>query len=235
MNKSILIFGGGNPELYDDNYYEVGNHPTADYGSGLEWNELKFWEDFKIKIGEKKFRAILFDVGSESWLPTDEKIIDKIVEIIEVLINDKGIILYEVNNLLHGEFPSKIKVKLEEKIGLICTFRYNDKANMYQVIGLLSKTKEIGKTLLKNADNINDKTTKYGEHKPGWFDFNKDVKPVSEKNQIEFIKNRIIVTIEEIEKEIKEISVITNNINTKINENIDMYTKKKDYIINLLE
>ena len=65
----ILVLGGGIPELYDDNFYTVGDHPSSDFGSGKDWNNIDFWSELheelvKINI---KFKAVIFDAGSESW------------------------------------------------------------------------------------------------------------------------------------------------------------------------
>ena len=40
----ILVIGGGGSYKPRNKYFEVGNHPTSDYGSGLDWRKPSFWQ-----------------------------------------------------------------------------------------------------------------------------------------------------------------------------------------------
>src|SRR5579872_5047003 len=98
--KQILI-GGGRPELYGQYFFEVGDHPTSNYGHspGQDWTTLVFWQGLHALITGKKykFKVIMFDSGSESWLANcPDDVIDCMVDdVFSNCLDKDGIIMME--------------------------------------------------------------------------------------------------------------------------------------------
>ena len=111
-NKRVLVIGGGdgdgNSPLYNSKYfYVIGDHNTSNYGREKNWNNISFWKNLKNILISKKFDAVIFDEGSESWFPQKVDILNKIIYLIISLLNENGIILAEglfKNNNKHEEY-----------------------------------------------------------------------------------------------------------------------------------
>ena len=76
-NQKILVFGGGNPAIYPPElFYTIGGHESSNYGRGLNWYTAEFWDGLLKKCldDELKFKAVIFDRGSESWFITNRKV-----------------------------------------------------------------------------------------------------------------------------------------------------------------
>jgi len=183
----ILVIGGGKSDLYSNGFYEVGNHPTSNFGNGKDWNNARFWEELDEELGELKFKSIIIDKGSGSWLHGID--FDKLCLIIIKHIYEEGVILIED---YEDGINEKIKGKLLElgfnNIGIVGVGA-NGVFDCYNILSLGS-----GEILPK--DNLNrpglerlipDPTNKFGYPKT-----NPEFVWSPEKNQIEFIRNRLL-------------------------------------------
>ena len=80
-NQKILVFGGGNPAIYPPElFFTVGDHESSNYGydngKSLSWYTAEFWQGLldKCTYEKLKFKAVIFDRGSESWFITNRKV-----------------------------------------------------------------------------------------------------------------------------------------------------------------
>ena len=226
-SKKIMVIGGGNGfHIYGKNYFEVGNHLTSDFGNHLtsdfgngngndnntNWNIPDFWINLNTFLGDKKFKAIIIDNGSESYLPSsntdlESELIDKIAICFKNHIDQKGIILIEGplaawNNKYEG-FSKLIFDKLINlsfnRIGIIW---FNDKINLDNFSSILSLSTSV--TILKDTTNINlpNYDVGYTNTANRVFMFNSLGNHVTESNQIKFINNRVINNRDITEQEI---------------------------------
>ena len=68
IQEKILVIGGGRPGLYSSDFFQVGNHPTSNFGKDKDWSILSFWTELDTLLDNHKFIGVIFDNGSESWL-----------------------------------------------------------------------------------------------------------------------------------------------------------------------
>jgi len=74
ISQHILVIGGGNPDLYGEAFFEVGNHDSASWGNSkhgeevTDWNDLNFWKNLDKYLGPKQFDVLYIDQGSESHM-----------------------------------------------------------------------------------------------------------------------------------------------------------------------
>jgi len=190
INQTILCIGGGTPELYNDKFYQVGNHPCSHYGSGLDWNNLDFWINLSRELNNYEFNAILFDNGSESWIyQMPELVFYQMMETLLEHLVFNGIILIEGIDLYYPDFELKITNYLEKNINIIGKIGF--KSSVSREFIIFSKTNDLYLTTLNNFENINDIYTQIGELSPRLFVIrNNNFKLVDEYNQIDFISNR---------------------------------------------
>jgi len=183
----FLVIGGGNPEIYGDNFFEIGNHITSNYGAGKNWETLEFWKgaiDY-IMTEKHNFDAIIFDNGSESWINND--IIEPILNLFEIVLKENGIIIvqgYDPRNMRLMKFNDKILGSDEFKVAEKSDFKFKDEDFVYRIFqrnrGLLTI----------NTTNLYDYNTQIVELNPenSSLIFHKEV--VREKDQVEFLRNR---------------------------------------------
>ena len=189
MQEQVLVFGGGNPDLYGDGFFEVGSHPTSKFGIDKDWRYIEFWQELDLFLDEYKFYAIIFDNGSESWLyDISIDVSNYIMMLIMKHIYNDGFILTTGRRIRSSETDTKILDKLLDigfnNIGIL---RFGPIMND-DIFNILS---------LEHADII-DKTNIYpidtdiGEwDQRGFIKENKLFQSVIEDNQIEFIRNRL--------------------------------------------
>ena len=187
-NKSVLIIGGGNPLLYGSDYYEVGGHPTSDFGKDKDWREKIFWDELETSMGDKKFKAIYFDEGSESWLQDiKEPILIQICNLFRKILEKEGVIIIaswtKLKNILY-------KILLEDNC-FLSSFRIgkgmSEKYNIFSFLPL-------HQTLLKDKTHIyegNDDIL--GVDMGGWTKWDPKMSEVVEQNIVDFIRKRIIL------------------------------------------
>ena len=98
----FLVIGGGTPDLYGQGFYEVGSHPTANYGAGKDWNDKYFWSGLATELSKLqiKFDGIIFDNGSFSWIIGDraEFVFESLIRTFEIFLNTNGIIIITAYN-----------------------------------------------------------------------------------------------------------------------------------------
>jgi hypothetical protein len=200
-NTDILVIGG--PEdigsvysYYGPRFFTVGTHKTSHFGGSYHfktksdpknnWNGYSgyFIDLTRIFVNmKKKFKAIIIDDGTEGrWL--DMHIL---TNIFWHCLENNGIILLKTK-------LSKPRVQFMNTIGCIyiCknTTKYDIFENMYSIFSLKHN---INETILNNSDKIypiNNKTNVYD------VEFTKIMESygcIDEKNQVEFLSNRIPV------------------------------------------
>ena len=198
----FLVLGGGNPDLYNELFYEVGNHPTSDFGSGQDWNISNFWKLLIIELETKKlkFDAIIIDTGSFSWFHNITNIINDLLELFKIALDKNGILL------ITAYYPYDIQYKYDSKIRTSCIYYLNNKLlkddNFKPVYDLrfnnLHNTPYIYRIYQKIHDELTiskeklypiDYNFNYAiKNVNGYIDF--CIEQVEEKNQIEFLINR---------------------------------------------
>ena len=98
----FLVIGGGTPDLYGQGFYEVGSHPTANYGAGKDWNDKYFWSGLATELSKLqiKFDGIIFDNGSFSWIIGDRAkfVFESLIRTFEIFLNTNGIIIITAYN-----------------------------------------------------------------------------------------------------------------------------------------
>jgi hypothetical protein len=189
MNHKVLVIGGGNPNLYnDEHFFEVGNHPTSNYGVGLDWSKIEFWHDLNILLADHKFLTVMFDIGSESWLYnlTDD-VFNYMMYLILTHTYEDGIVIVEGRRVRSSRiqlFSRLIDIGFNN-IGLV---RFGPIINddIFNILSLVTGD-------IIDKTNIFPPDIAIGEWDPRGFIIQPpELKSVSEQNQIEFIKNRII-------------------------------------------
>jgi hypothetical protein len=189
----VLVIGGGDPGLYGQGFFEVGGHPTSNFGAGQDWTHPQFWTDLETKLGDLKFEIIILDKGSTSWL--QKEMFDLFLRTSMKFLVPEGIFLLE-GPFAHNDNTVEIHDTIKEHrlniIGRIGFGKVMDN-NIYTIYspnrgGLLIDRKDI------NISDIN-----IGDITPGtwnlmgYININRDFKYVTEEqNQIEFIKKRFI-------------------------------------------
>ena len=106
----ILVIGGGGSYKPRNKYFEVGNHPTSDYGSGLDWRKPSFWQSLleQLLTLKLKFRCIIMDEGSSSHLPTDIFFLNIFILLCDTVLLDNGVIIMEVYPSLMIQDPQEM-------------------------------------------------------------------------------------------------------------------------------
>jgi hypothetical protein len=202
----VLVIGGGAPYYCEDQppelcgFYEIGNHPSSYYGIGKDWSTTIFWDELESKFAEDSliFDAIIFDRGSESWLPFDNEILmEKIINVLMNYLNPNGILIAPVDfkHLKNSKLNNLIWLQGLNIIGIMAF----DLAYQGEYYNILSHVDNISKTLLVNKQGIYPPHSLYkvplknpeGKHN-GYYGLKKNFELVSEGGLIEFCKNRII-------------------------------------------
>jgi len=202
IDKRVLVIGGGDQSLYDPDYfYVIGDHNTSNYGKGKKWNNNLFWNNLQKNLTLKKFDAVIFDNGSESWLPEDA-VFNKIINLIISLLNDNGIILaiglFKNNNKHDKEHRIHTALYLNTNLNTVGYFIIEN-----TVYNIYSKVKNIESTIITDMKNIYINTAQLREKISFWTSktdktdttkhyFYEKKNCVKEKDQIEFIKKRIL-------------------------------------------
>lgn len=197
-----LVIGGGDSIRYGDGFFEVGNHPVANFGENKNWNDENFWLelfDF-LNIYNLKFKSIIIDNGSASWLNSiPENVIEFIAFLFSEVIDKEGIILiharkYTDNRVDHTKHREPFTEVLYNTLkGLnfkdINMIRFgnsiDDDVNL--ILSLQNGA------ILRDRTNVYAPTINIGRWNSNGYIENIDptFKSVNEKDQIEFIKNRI--------------------------------------------
>ena len=92
----FLVIGGGRENLYGDGFFEVGDHPTANYGRGGNWHTNEFWKGLNKYLFDNRlsFDAMIIDDGSFSWiLENHDKIFEHILTIFEMYLSENGVMI----------------------------------------------------------------------------------------------------------------------------------------------
>ena len=92
MNKEIIVIGGGNPTK-DKDFFTVGIHGHASLKG--DWDTPEFWTEFQ-NLPKHKFKYLMFDMGSESWLPKNDSI-QNLFKIFTELSDNKGLISFLID------------------------------------------------------------------------------------------------------------------------------------------
>ena len=186
FSKNILIIGGGDPSIYS-NYFQVGNHPGADFGIDRDWRKVQFWMDLITVLNGKKFNAIYFDRGSESWLHNIEDIAFKYMcSLLLYILKNNGVIIIDSDTRL----KQQIHERLFDIIN-ISSFRIgkgiSDVYNIFSVVQL--KDTLLNKT---NLDNIYEGSERLLGYKMpnGYMKWERN--EVIENNIFDFIRNRLL-------------------------------------------
>ena len=193
----VLVVGGGNPNLYGEGFYEVGNHPTSNFGAGRDWNCPQFWKDLCRQTKGMTFDIMIIDKGSLSWF--NKNCIDFILIIIAKRLALEGIFLLEgphVRNDHETDISVIIRKNIENRkislnnIGRIGCGKVMD--NMIYTI----YSRQQGK-ILESIDRsgINGDILPGSWDERGFIIINPDFVYVTELNQIEFIKNRFLTIL----------------------------------------
>ena len=192
-----MVIGGGRLDLYKCKFYEVGNHPTANYGVGIDWLTKEFWDNFnKISV---KFNAIIIDSGSEGYLPTykdnNDIYVNHMIPAIMNKLNDNGVII--INNYVIRDANNQQQHIIDLLKQMVDKYKLKNNGNFMSketgwgtIYGIYSKSDKIK---LKNNHNIhNIKPSDFGKlHENGFIVFNDKYKSINEDNIIDFIINRI--------------------------------------------
>ena len=188
IQEQILVIGGGRSDLYSSDFFEVGNHPTSNFGKDKDWRILSFWIELDILLDNHKFKGIIFDNGSESWLydiPTE--VFDTIMLIIVKHIYDEGIII-TIGKCVRSSNTKILDNLLAIGFNNIGILRFGPVIddNIFNILSL-SNAEIIDKT------NIYQPCIDIGTWDPrGFVVVNPEFNSVIEKNQIEFIRNRLL-------------------------------------------
>ena len=184
-----MVIGGGNPDLYGDGFFEVGNHPNANFGKGRDWNDPKFWTDLDEELRDKQFQAIVIDKGSASWLRDVD--LDNMCLIIIKHIFEEGIVLIE--GPFVNDVPDDIYSKIRQSIVKI-GFNPIGKVGFGMVIDNdIYTIYSQGSGSILSRENVNSQDEDVGTWDPrGFIIVNPGFTYVTEPNQIEFIRNRIL-------------------------------------------
>ena len=204
-NKRVLVIGGGNPLLYNSKYfYVIGDHATSNYGRDKTWNLISFWKNLQNILTLKKFDAIIFDSGSESWLPMNSDVFNKIINLIIPLLDDNGIILATglfKNNNMHNEYHRiHTALYLTGELNIVGYFVIFNKGGEQFVYNIFSKALNIESTIITDMTNIyitpielrnkiNYYVSKTDHTKTYYY---KKENCVEEETQTEFIKKRVL-------------------------------------------
>lgn len=163
ISKKILVIGGGNPELYDHNYYEIGSHGTSDYGAGLDWAQSNFYDGLKIHLEDQNplFQMILIDQGSASWL--DNFNFEAFGKIIEPYMDTHSVLVFTENQIKWwpNEFTRKMGFKKQH------IFRIDNKSLMY---GTINRTSYVIYSQVK--DHILSNMAQLYQTKDTWYNLN---------------------------------------------------------------
>jgi len=225
----ILIIGGGDNAVYKprNKYFEVGYHPTSDYGSGLDWNNPSFWEsliDLLLTL-RLKFRCIIMDEGSSCHLPNDIFFYNIFILLCQTFLVDDGVIIMEVYpsdailNSLHIELLKNFyRIGYFKSTGNTADFFIYSKTNTLQD-SVITNTKGIytgyffaiekKKGQLSPEEWSDFLKTKKSEA-PNWFSASfsialvsrKDILPIT-KNMKDFIRERILNVHDEDDEKIE--------------------------------
>uniref|UniRef100_A0A6C0I109 ubiquitinyl hydrolase 1 n=1 Tax=viral metagenome TaxID=1070528 RepID=A0A6C0I109_9ZZZZ len=138
----ILVIGGGFP--YPNGFFVVGDHDTANFGKGLDWYISDFWEKLYEELNGKKFKAIMIDNGTESWLYDGTNTIDykKMGEIFKNVIEPNGIVIVRGPSIPfnYEEYDQKIIDELYKQqfknIGLICLLVLQNYKDLFTIFSL---------------------------------------------------------------------------------------------------
>ena len=185
----VLVIGGGDPGLYREGFFEVGDHPTSNFGAGQDWTRQQFWTDLETTLGDLKFEIIIIDKGSLSWLP--KEIFNLFLRTSMKFLDPEGIFLLE------GPFArSDVTVEIHDKM----------KENGFKIIGRIGFGKVIDNDIytiyspnrggiFMDSSDINKSDINIGDITPGtwntagYINTNSEFKYImEEKNQIDFIK-----------------------------------------------
>jgi len=190
ISNVFVIGGGDDPNLYGGGFFVTGCHRISDYGADKDWNTEEYWDILNKLLGDSKFDAIIFDNGSESWITDipDNVFNDYIIPIILNHINEDGFILTTGKNVRNDKFSTFILDKLlNGGLNIVGLLRFGNVIDDC-IYNILSPN---------NADII-DKTNIYNKDmdigtwdERGFVIENSNFKSVPEKNQIEFIRNRL--------------------------------------------
>ena len=99
--KDILVLGGGDESLYQprERFFEVGSHPTSDFGSGQDWSKQNFWLQLidVLSSTAHQFRVIIMDEGSSSWfeLVDSEFFARTFIMICDNFLSKDGVVILE--------------------------------------------------------------------------------------------------------------------------------------------
>ena len=193
----VLIFGGGNPELYGQGFYEVGFHPTSNFGAGKDWHDPRFWSDLDNELKNMTFDVIMIDDGSGSWL--SEKCMIPIITLIITRLVKGGIFILEGPHVRDNDdniHDITIMIRKEIKnigfntVGRIgCGGVYDNR--IYTLYSL-----DQGEILQKiDKSGINEDILPGPWNPQGFIDRNPNFKYVKELNQREFVKNRFLTIL----------------------------------------
>jgi hypothetical protein len=184
-----MVIGGGTPELYGIGFFEVGGHPTSNFGKDRDWKDPKFWTVLDDKLGDKKFKAIIIDKGSVSHLQNIN--LNSFCLTIIKHISDEGVVLIEgpsTRPAAPDDIYSQIRQGLFD-IGLIPIGKIGFRKVIDDDIYTLYSP---GTAEILHKTNINPPEMIVGTWDPrGFIQPNPDFKYVSEPNQIEFIRDRL--------------------------------------------
>ena len=194
---NFLVIGGGRPELYGEGFFEVGDHPTANYGAYMDWKDPEFWPGLVTMLSNHGYRfdGIIIDNGSFSWIQPE--VIEQILNLFEIVLKADGVILLEAYDArdkikeyditpatLYYEF-NKLLVGSDAFIP-VYDFRFPEgEGSVFRIY-----TRPNAK-LTMNKEGLYD----YGEEllrlRPDHY-FDVFSETVKEKNQVEFLKNRLL-------------------------------------------
>ena len=185
-----MVIGGGRPDLYDPSFFQVGSHPSAHYGIGQDWLKPDFWTNLdSIKI---TFPCIIFDQGSESWMPPmNNNNLDLyqmyIVPTLMNKLNPDGVIIMEHVDLGYGKSFNPMSSLLDSIMTRIGLFRIKGSDIIYGIYGITSAIQ------LQNNKNIyNVPVEQIGIKQPAFYiKYNPAYLPVAEMSVQEFVLNRI--------------------------------------------
>jgi hypothetical protein len=190
----VLIFGGGHPDLYGQGFYEVGFHPTSNFGAGKDWHDPRFWSDLDNELKNMTFDVIMIDDGSGSWL--SEKCMIPIITLIITRLVKGGIFILEgphardngddITNMIRKEIK-RCDFNIVGRIG--CGEVYDNK--IYTLYSL-----DQGEILQKiDKSGINEDILPGSLDPQNFIIKNPNFKYVKELNQVEFIKKRFLTIL----------------------------------------
>jgi len=195
-NYNYFVIGGGQNIQYPDEFFEIGSHDSAKYGIGMDWDKIGFWEDLELYLSTKKFKAIMFDSSSGSFMGgIIDNVFKKMCNIFLNILLDNGIFIFPYMTLRNSNILQEKRIlsyyETEKNLHPFKFFMINDPYDD-MILCILKKNNSINSIITNNTGLYDNGVDISYINKKKYIAFNNEKTRVIEKDIIEFIKNRCI-------------------------------------------